>query len=256
MGGAMLRRWPEGSRVTVLDPAPSEAIRDHLRVRGARHAMTASDADTADIVVLAVKPQLMNDVLPSLQPLIAPSTIVLSVAAGVTIATLSAALGTELIVRTIPNTPAMIGQGVTAAFASSRVGSDARRAASTLLRANGTVVWMDKEADIDRATAVSGSGPAYVFHLVEALAAAGRDLGLDGEKADGLARQTVIGAAALLASSENDPATLRERVTSKGGTTAAALAVLMGEDGLTTLMSEAVRAAHERAIALSREGNM
>ena len=253
MGGAMLQRWPEGTRITVIDPAPSEAMAGHMRVRGARHAVDARDVDAADILVLAVKPQLMDAVLPDLRPLVGPDTLVLSVAAGITIAALSEALGTDRIVRTIPNTPAMIGQGVTAVFAAPPVGDNARRAAQTLLEASGSVVWMEEEADIDRATALSGSGPAYLFYLVEALARAGHDLGLESEKANALARQTVIGAAALLAASEDTPAALRERVTSKGGTTAAALAVLMDENGLGELMMKAARAAHERAVALSRE---
>ena len=253
MGGAMLQRWPEGTRITVIDPAPSEAMAGHMRVRGARHAVDARNVDAADILVLAVKPQLMSAVLPDLRPLVGPGTLVLSVAAGITIAALSDALGTDRIVRTIPNTPAMIGQGVTAVFAAPPVGDNARRAAQTLLEASGSVVWMEEEADIDRATALSGSGPAYLFHLVEALARAGHDLGLEGKTANALARQTVIGAAALLAASEDTPATLRERVTSKGGTTAAALAVLMDENGLGELMTKAARAAHQRAVALSRE---
>ena len=253
MGGAMLRRWPDGARITVVDPSPSEEIVAHLRERGAALRGGAEDAEPAGLLVVAIKPQLMEVVLPTLRGLVEADTTVVSIAAGTTVATLAEALGTERVVRTIPNTPAMVGQGVTGAFAAAAVDGAARERVGTLLGCSGEVVWVEREEDIDRVTAVSGSGPAYVFHLVEAVADAARGVGLDGESADRLARQTVIGASALLAASEEDPARLRERVTSKGGTTAAALRVLMDEKGgLTELMGRAVGAAHNRAVELGR----
>ena len=246
MGGAMLRRWPAG-RVTVIDPAPSDAITNHMAASGIAHAASADGVAVADTLVVAVKPQAMAGVLPALRPLVGGGTVVVSVAAGTTVATLAGALGTGAVVRTIPNTPAMVGEGAIAAWAAPGV-TDAQRArVDALLASNGTVAWLAEEADIDRATAVSGSGPAYVFHLVEALEEAGRGIGLDADAAARLARQTIVGAGALLAASEEAAGTLRERVTSPGGTTAAALEHLMATDGLRPLVARAVGAAHARA---------
>ena len=251
MGGAMLARWPAPSSthaITVIDPGLRASPRE-----GAALAPSADGVGVAGTLVVAVKPQMMGAVLPGLAPLVGPDTVVVSVAAGTTVATLSAALGTEAVVRTIPNTPAMVGAGAIAAWAGRGVTREQRARVDALLAPNGLVAWVGSEADIDRATAVSGSGPAYVFHLVEAMAEAARGLGLDGKAADALARQTVIGAGALLAASEEDAGTLRERVTSPGGTTAAALGVLMADDGLRPLVARAVNAAHERAIELGSE---
>ena len=252
MGSAMLCGWPtgEGTRVTVLDPAPSEAVRQLANERDVALFSEPSGIEPADILVVAVKPQAMAAVLPGLRPLVGEGTTVVSVAAGTTVATLAEALDTKRIVRTIPNTPAMVGEGVTGAYADPSVTE--RGGVEKLLVASGAVVWVESEADIDRVTAVSGSGPAYVFHLVEALAEAGRATGLDADDAMLLARRTVIGAAALLKASDEDAGTLRERVTSPNGTTAAALDVLRSEGALTELMTRAVKAAHERAVELGR----
>ena len=252
MGGAMLARWPAPSpspsrahAITVIDPGLTASPRE-----GVDLAASTEGVAPADTLVVAVKPQMMGVVLPGLASLIGPRTVVVSVAAGTTVAAFSAALGTDAIVRTIPNTPAMVGAGAIAAWAAPGVNAAQRARVDALLAANGLVAWVEAEADIDRATAVSGSGPAYVFHLVEALADAARGLGLDADAADALARQTVIGAGALLAASEEDAGTLRTRVTSPGGTTAAALHVLMADDGLRPLIKRAVDAAHGRAIEL------
>ena len=246
MGGAMLRRWT-APRVTVLDPAPSEAVAAHMAERGIARAAAPDGVAPASVLVVAVKPQLMDRVLPTLRPLVNGETVVVSVAAGTTVATLGAALGTDAVVRTIPNTPAMVGEGAIAAWAAPGV-SDAQRAkVDALLASNGRVAWLGEEADIDRATAVSGSGPAYVFHLVEALEEAARGIGLDANAAALLARQTIVGAGALLGDSDEPAGALRERVTSPGGTTAAALDVLMGDGGLRPLVSRAVGAAHAQA---------
>ena len=250
MGGAMLCRWPADARVTVIDPKPSDEIALHMREAGREYRATPDGADPADLMVVAVKPQLMSTVLPTLRPLVSERTTVMSIAAGTTIATFSAALGTDCVVRTIPNTPAMVGEGMTGAFAAPGLDAEAKRRAEALLMCSGAVVWVASEADIDRVTAVSGSGPAYLFHMVESLGDAAVALGLPEADARTLARQTVIGAAALLAASDESASTLRERVTSPGGTTAAALDVLMGEDRLRSLMVDAVRAAHARAVEL------
>ena len=252
MGGAMLRRWPGDARITIIDPAPSDAISTHIAERGATRAGSAERVEPADLLVVAVKPQLMDSVLPTLRPLVSDRTVVISIAAGTTTTTLARSLGTERIVRTIPNTPATIGKGVTAAFAPPTLGDADRARATGLLECSGPVVWVADEDGIDRATAISGSGPAYVFHMVEALARAGEAIGLEPEAAMVLARQTVVGAGALLDASDEPAATLRENVTSKGGTTAEALGVLMDEAGLSALMERAARAAHERAKELGR----
>ena len=251
MGGAMLRRWPSdgGTRLTVIDPKPSDAIAAHMAERGIAHARSPDGIEAADILVVAVKPQMMDAVLPTLRPLVSEATVVVSIAAGTTIEALSDALGTKRVVRTIPNTPAMVGAGVTGAYAPSGID---RAPVEALLSASGAVVWVESEADIDKVTAVSGSGPAYVFHMVEALAAAGRSLGLAAGDAATLARQTIVGAGALLAASEEDAGTLRANVTSPNGTTAAALEVLMKDEALVGLMREAVSAAHARAVELGR----
>ena len=247
----MLRRWGAGT-ISVVDPSPSPEIARHMREAGIAHHRAADGVGVADILVVAVKPQLMEGVLPTLRPTVGERTVVVSVAAGTTVATLAAALGTRRVVRTIPNTPAMVGEGITGAFATDEVPAQGRAAVEALLRSNGAVLWVESEEDIDRVTAVSGSGPAYVFHLAEALAAAARALGLDGDDADRLARQTVIGAAALLRESAEPASTLRERVTSPNGTTAAALAVLMEDEAMSKLMTRAVGAAHGRAVELGR----
>lgn len=250
MGGAMLTRWPAPSdthAVTIIDPGLAAAPRE-----GVALAASAEGVAVADTLVVAIKPQMMGAVLPGLRPLVSRQTVAVSIAAGTTVATLSAALGTDAVVRTIPNMPSMVGAGAIAAWAAPGVNDAQRERVHALLAANGLVAWLGSEADIDRATAVSGSGPAYLFHMVEALADAARGLGLDGVAADALARQTVIGAGALLAASEEDAGTLRTRVTSPGGTTAAALGVLKAEDGLHPLVARAVHAAHERALELGR----
>ena len=252
MGGAMLRRWPTRARITVIEPNPSSELSDHVLGRGQVLHGSVEDVEVADILVVAIKPQLMSAVLPSLRPLIHDGTVVVSIAAGTTVATFTEALGTSRVVRTIPNTPAMVGAGVTGAFAANGVDEPARRRVSALLECSGAVVWVDQESDIDRVTAVSGSGPAYVFHFVEALAEGARSLGLSATQAEALARQTVVGAGALLAAREEDAGTLRERVTSPGGTTAAALDVLRADEGLARLVSHAVEAAHRRAIELGK----
>jgi pyrroline-5-carboxylate reductase len=199
-----------------------------------------------------VKPQIIDEVMESLLPVIGPHTLVVSIAAGISLARLAKGAGTDRVVRSMPNTPAQIGKGVTGVVAGAGVDHDGKSAAEALLSAAGLVVWFDKEGDLDAVTAVSGSGPAYVFNLVEALAAAGVAQGLDEHVAMVLARQTVIGSAALLEADAASASTLRQNVTSPNGTTAAALAVLMGDDGLTPLMGRAVEAARLRSEELGR----
>jgi pyrroline-5-carboxylate reductase len=256
MGGAMLSGWldngVEGNRIVVIDPSPSDRMMGKITEAGARHSAVVPEGLTADIIFLAVKPQLMDAVLPPLKILVGPETVVVTVAAGKTLSAIAEHLGEAAMVRAMPNTPAMIGRGVTGAFANSTVTDEQRKAVDELLKVSGPVEWVSSEADIDAVTAVSGSGPAYVFYVVECLAEAGRKAGLPAELAMRLARHTVSGAGEMLHRSSDEPAQLRKNVTSPGGTTAAALSVLMAEDGMQPLFDQAVAAARQRAEELGR----
>jgi len=256
MGLALARGWlaaglKPGSLVLV-DPNPGEHTISFAVKNGVQLMPTAQGVD-AQVLVLAVKPQIIGEVMAQLRPLMTADTLVLSIAAGISIAAIAKGLGTERIVRTMPNTPAQVGKGISGAVAGASVGSEDRETAEALLKAAGQVAWFEDEGAIDAVTAVSGSGPAYVFNLVEALAAAGVKQGLPAEQAMQLARQTIVGAAYLLEAEPGVPAsTLRENVTSPKGTTAAALEVLMGADGLGPLMDRAVAAARKRSEELGR----
>lgn len=256
MGGAMLHGalkagWP-AHLVTVIDPNPS----DTLRAEAAREGFALNPADAvrpADLVLLAIKPQMLDSAAATLANCASAETVLVSILAGKSVGDLKARLpAVNKIIRAMPNTPAAIGRGITGAYATANL-SDAERAlALALLRTTGRVEWVDNEGLIDSVTAVSGSGPAYVFHLVETLARAGEEVGLPADLAMRLARATIEGAGELLfQESETAPATLRQNVTSPGGTTAAALEVLMAPDGLQPLMTQAVKAARARARALS-----
>jgi pyrroline-5-carboxylate reductase len=256
MGSALLAGWLAGGlkprAVAVVDPSPHPDSAAFLAANkiGAHAAPPAGVK--AGLIVVAVKPQVIADILPGLRSLIDERTIVLSVAAGTTLKNLTAGLGDCAIVRTIPNTPAQVGRGVTVAIRNAKVDAAGRALVTDLLGAVGEVIWVEKEGLIDSATAVSGSGPAYVFHMVEALAAAAVSVGFDRAAAEKLARATVEGAGELLHRSELSAATLRENVTSPKGTTAAALKVLMGRGGLTALMKQAVAAARKRSRELAK----
>jgi pyrroline-5-carboxylate reductase len=257
MGGAMMRGWLDsgiaGSDVVIVDPNPSEAISSFARDKGVTIADSALTDLEAGVLFIAVKPQMMAKVLPQVAPLVGPQTVCVSVAAGTTIATLTRHLGEAAIVRAMPNTPAMVGRGITAAVPNARVNEEQRRTVDTLLKVSGPVEWLGDEALIDAVTAVSGSGPAYAFYLAECMAEAGRKVGLPADVAMRLARATVSGAGELMHRSEDDVATLRKNVTSPNGTTAAALSVLMADDGLQPLMDEAVAAAKRRAEELAKD---
>ncbi len=211
----------------------------------------AKDAGAIAALVIAVKPQTFRDAGPALRPLIGASTLVVSIMAGITIAVLDEVCGGR-IVRAMPNTPAAIGRGITVAVAAKGVNADQRATTDALLRATGAVEWVDDEALMDAVTAVSGSGPAYIFLLAEELARAGVAAGLPADLAAKLARDTVAGSGELLHRSDLDAATLRQNVTSPGGTTAAALGVLMGENGLKELMTRAIAAATARSKELAK----
>ena len=258
MGGALLRGWLDAGhgadRITVLDPGAGEAIASLCDDHGVAVCAQPHGVAPPDVLMVAVKPQMMGQVLPGLKGLVGEETVAVSVAAGTTVKTLGDALfGNDArVVRAMPNTPALVRRGITGCYATPAVTGAQRDAVTALMEAVGEVVWLDEEAQIDAVTGVSGSGPAYVFHLVEALAAAARARGLSEDTAIRLARATVSGAGALLANSPDDAATLRRNVTSPGGTTAAGLAVLMADDALTDLMKRTVAAAAERAEELSK----
>lgn len=257
MGGAMLAGWLERGldprRIVVQDPAPPPAIAALL----ARHAIRAearlaARASPPAVLLMAVKPQVMEEVFPPLARLAGPATVVLSIAAGKTIASFEKHLPKgAAVVRSIPNTPASVGRGITVATANGAVTAKQKAMCDALLAAIGEVAWVDDEALIDPVTAVSGSGPAYVFHLAEALAAAGVAAGLAPDLAAKLARATVAGAGELLHRSDLPAATLRQNVTSPNGTTFAALQVLMGEKGLQPILTAAVLAATKRSRELA-----
>jgi pyrroline-5-carboxylate reductase len=252
MGGAMLSGWlAQGlspGRVVVIEPTPSAEI-NALAAKGVK--LNPKDAGTIETLVLAVKPQLFRDASVALKPLVTPSTLVVSIMAGMTIAAISQACG-GAVVRAMPNTPAAIGRGITVAVSAKNVSHPQRATADALLRATGSVEWVDDETLIDAVTAVSGSGPAYVFLLAEELARAGVEAGLPAELATKLARETVAGSGELLHRSDQSAETLRQNVTSPAGTTAAALNVLMGKDGLQQLMIRAVAAATARSKELAK----
>ena len=258
MGSALLQGWLnaglEAAQFYVQEPNPDAALADlgvHLNVD-----IGALQEAAPSVIILAIKPQLAVDILPSIALLAAPETLVISLMAGVSINTMSDLLGGEAaFVRTMPNTPAAIGAGMTALYASSGTQEDQKAAAEALLAAVGQTVWLDAEKVLDAVTAISGSGPAYLFHMVEALAAAGVNLGLQQDMAAQLAMQTIIGSASMLREDEADPRQLRVNVTSPGGTTEAALDVLMGDTGgLVDLMRRATQAAATRAGELAKIG--
>jgi pyrroline-5-carboxylate reductase len=254
MGGAMASGWLAAGLAAdalhVVDPSPPADVTAELEAAGVSLHAAAPANLKAGLLVIAVKPQVVGSVLPGLRALVGAGTITVSIAAGITIATLAAGLG-GAIVRAMPNTPAQIGRGITGAVANSQVDDGGRALASALLSAVGEVVWVEDEALIDAVTAVSGSGPAYVFLLAECLAEAGTKAGLPPHIAAQLATATVAGAGELLGRSKTEPAVLRRNVTSPNGTTEAALKVLMSDTGLQPLMTDAVAAAARRSRELA-----
>jgi pyrroline-5-carboxylate reductase len=254
MGGAMLSGWLarglDPKRAAVIEPHPSGEI-SALTTKGVRLNPSPGDVGTVAALVVALKPQTFPDAGPTLKSFTGSSTLVVSIMAGITIASISENCGGS-VVRAMPNTPAAIGRGITVAVAASNVAAVQRKTADALLRATGSVEWIEDERLMDAVTAVSGSGPAYVFLLAEELARAGVEAGLPIELATRLARETVAGSGELLHRSELAPATLRQNVTSPSGTTAAALKVLMGPDGMQSLLTRAVAAAARRSRELAK----
>ena len=256
MGGAMLAGWLErgvkSQDVVILDPAPPPEMADLIASTGIALNPETGSINNAAVVVLAVKPQMMDQVLPGIAPLGQSRPVVLSIAAGRTIASFEQAFGAgAAIVRAMPNTPAAIGRGITVAFPSAAVDETQRTLCNALLEAVGEVAWVDDEGMIDAVTAVSGGGPAYVFLLTECMAKAGQEAGLPEDLAMRLARVTVSGAGELMRQSPLPAGTLRENVTSPAGTTAEALAILMASDALPDIMVKAIAAAAARSRELA-----
>lgn len=251
MGRAMASGWLASglteAALQVVEPAGDPGLGGDVGHAGALDDLPA--ALTPAAIVLAVKPQVMDRVLPRLDRFRTADPLLVSIAAGIPLSRLGTVLPRA--VRAMPNTPAAIGQGITAAVAAAATNDEDRQRANSLLAATGETVWLESEADMDAVTAVSGSGPAYLFAMVEAMAAAGMAEGLQPDLAMRLARQTVIGAAHLLEQSRLSAAELRQQVTSPGGTTEAGLAVLRDETGLEALMTHTVAAAAHRARELA-----
>ena len=253
MGGAMLEGWLARKlppkKLVVLEPQPSKPVKALVK-RGVQLNPKGKMSEAA-AVVIAVKPQSAPEALPPLKPLIGKKTVVVSIMAGRPLAFLEQTLPGAAIVRAMPNTPAAIGRGITVAVGNAKVTPAARKLAHALLAATGAVEWVNDEALMDAVTAVSGSGPAYVFLLAETMARAGEAAGLPAALAEKLARATVAGSGELLHRSTEPAATLRSNVTSPGGTTAAALGVLMDQGGLEPLMTKAIAAATRRGKELA-----
>jgi pyrroline-5-carboxylate reductase len=250
MGSAMLDGWLarglDPKKIIVIEPQPVKAVKALAR-RGVK--LNPKDkVGVASAIVIAVKPQNAPEAVPPLARYVDKTTLVLSIMAGRTIGFLEKSLPTgTAIVRAMPNTPAAIGRGISVAVANAKISMRQRKQASDLLAAIGKVEWADDETLMDAVTALSGSGPAYIFLLAECMARAGVAAGLPKELATRLARETVAGSAELLHRSDLDAATLRQNVTSPGGTTAAALEVLMGPGGFDQLLTQAIAAATRRS---------
>jgi len=251
MGGAMLAGWlddgVEPQSITVIDPSPNQTVQLAIENHHLRLEASPPENLMADVVVIALKPQIMDAALPSLKSIIGPETVCVSVAAGKTLAGMGSLLGETAIIRAMPNTPAQIRRSITVCVGNQYVSDHHRAAVTGLLESIGVVEWVDDEVLIDAVTGLSGSGPAYIFHLAEAMTQAGIEAGLPPALAENLARATVCGASELMHQSPLTPAELRTNVTSPNGTTEAALKILMADDGLTRLMTRAVAAATKRA---------
>ncbi|MDQ2104353.1 pyrroline-5-carboxylate reductase [Azospirillum isscasi] len=257
MGGAMLRGWlaqaVPASAVSVADPTPSPELAELAARTGVR--LNPADGAPVDVLVVAVKPQMVESAAAGVQAMLTPHTLVLSIMAGKTLADLRRLFpAAGSVVRAMPNLPAAVGRGATVAVAEAGCPADRRERAAALLTAVGSLEWLADEALVDAATALSGSGPAYVFYLVECLTRAGVEVGLPAGVSERLARATVEGAGALMGATGQPAAELRAGVTSPGGTTAAGLSKLMADDHLQTLLNATLRAAAQRAAELGGTG--
>jgi len=257
MGQAIMGGWlAQGlapSHIRAIDPG--DAAQKACDAVGVSCLDSIDDLDTEfqpDAVMFAVKPQMIAEAAPSFVRF-ATNALLVSIVAGTTITWFEEVFGVEAsVLRVMPNTPALVQSGITALFANSAASTQQRDMGQSMFEAVGETVWLENEDHLDAVTAVSGSGPAYIFLLMEVMARAGREVGLPEETANKLARKTVEGAALLASQSDLDPASLRKNVTSPGGTTAAALEVLMGEPGMEELFKRAIKAATERGRELGQ----
>nr|WP_211101641.1 pyrroline-5-carboxylate reductase [Azospirillum brasilense] len=257
MGGAMLRGWlaqgVPASAIAVADPSPAPDLVELAARTGVR--LNPVDGAPVDTLVVAVKPQMVESAAAGVQAALAPRTLVLSIMAGKTLADLRRLFpAAGSVVRAMPNLPAAVGRGATVAVAEAGCPADRKARAESLLTAVGSLEWLADEALVDAATALSGSGPAYVFYLVECLTRAGVEVGLPADVSERLARATVEGAGALMGATGQPAAELRAGVTSPGGTTAAGLSKLMADDHLQSLLNATLRAAAQRAAELGGTG--
>jgi pyrroline-5-carboxylate reductase len=251
MGSALLKGWLKAGlkSISVVEPKPSAELRKLAKAKKiALFAVPSSVKQIPSVCVIAIKPQVLKGEAQTLAGFAQNGALMISIAAGTSVAALAQAWGKKArIIRAMPNTPGAIGQGISGLYAARGATAADKKRAASLLSALGETLWVAKEELIDSVTAVSGSGPAYLFLMAEALTEAGVAEGLPRAQAEKFARATVSGAGALLAADKSPASVLREAVTSPGGTTAAALAVLMADDGLTALIKRAVRAARKRA---------
>ncbi|MBI3677269.1 MAG: pyrroline-5-carboxylate reductase [Proteobacteria bacterium] len=256
MGGALLKGWLSRgfSSVAVVEPKPSAALRKLCRQKRVRlvAALQGLPKTKISACVVALKPQVLRTEAAQLGAIAKSGALMISIAAGTSVSAMRQAWGEKVrVVRAMPNTPGAIGKGISALYAANGVTAKDRALAQSLLSALGETIWVKNESLIDVTTAVSGSGPAYVFLLVEALAAAAEAEGMPPKDAAKLARATISGAGALLDADPRAASELRKDVTSPGGTTEAALRILTAQDGFSELMARAVKAAYERAKELS-----
>jgi len=259
MGGAMLAGWTKGrspkvkpDNLLIADPKPGDVAKSVIK-RGAKQAAHLDyHVATANYALLAIKPQSFEANAPEIAMCLPKGCVVISIMAGITLDRLSAVFKNQMVVRAMPNTPASIGKGITAYISGDGLSKSQKNHVDILLGAVGSTLELESETMIDMVTAVSGSGPAYFFHMVEALAGSGQSLGLTEEQSLELAAQTLIGAGALLAESGQSATELRRGVTSPNGTTQAALDILMQENGMAKIIREAVTAAYHRSQELGK----
>ncbi|MDR0276705.1 MAG: pyrroline-5-carboxylate reductase [Paucimonas sp.] len=250
--GGLRAQGLEAAQIRASDPGAEQRAKINAEHGIEMFENNADAIDGADVVVLSVKPQAMKAVCEALKPNLKPGQLVVSIAAGITCASMNAWLGAQPIVRCMPNTPALLRQGVSGLYATSDVSAEQRQQAEQLLSAVGIALWLDSEAQLDAVTAVSGSGPAYFFLLIEAMTAAGEKLGLSRETASKLTLQTALGAAHMATASDVDAAELRRRVTSPNGTTEAAIKSFQA-DGFEALVEKALGAAAHRSAEMAEQ---
>ncbi|WP_019409169.1 pyrroline-5-carboxylate reductase [Pseudomonas psychrophila] len=250
--GGLLAKGLDAAQIRASDPGAETRAKVTAEHGIEVFADNAQAVQDADVIVIAVKPQAMKAVCQDLRPHLKPHQLLVSIAAGITCASLLNWLGNQPLVRCMPNTPALLGKGVSGLFATADVTAEQRQQADELLSAVGIVLWVDTEAQIDAVTAVSGSGPAYFFLLIEAMTAAGVKLGLPREVAEQLAQHTALGAAHMAVASDVDAAELRRRVTSPAGTTEAAITSFQA-DGFEAIVEKALSAAAHRSAEMAEQ---